>query len=87
MSQSAAFDTKRSSIAKDIDNNSASEEELRDFAQDSDMKPIPIPEGEEEIEEDIIMRPEEFYIDKDRRIRLDKVLLGFEIDPENDSIT
>ena len=33
------------------------------------------------------MRPEEYYIDKDRRIRLDKVLLGFEIDPENDSIT
>lgn len=33
------------------------------------------------------MRPEEFYIDEEKNIRLDKVLLGFEIDPLNDSIT
>ena len=39
------------------------------------------------IEENIIMRPGEFYIDANKKIRLDKVLLGFEIDPLNDSIT
>lgn len=33
------------------------------------------------------MRPEEFYIDQERQVRLDKVLLGFEIDPLSDSIT
>eukprot|EP00347_Sterkiella_histriomuscorum_P011112 403373711 len=41
----------------------------------------------QEIEENILMRPEDFYIDTKRQIRLDKVLLGFEIDPFNDSIT
>ncbi len=33
------------------------------------------------------MRPRQFYIDEEKKIRLDKVLLGFEIDPMNDSIT
>lgn len=33
------------------------------------------------------MRPQDYYIDYEKQIRLDKVLLGFEIDPFNDSIT
>ena len=87
-SQTAAFQTKNSSICKESDQSSGLEEELKDLVQDSDrMEPISVPEGEGEIEEDIIMRPGEYFIDKEKRIRLDKVLLGFEIDLVNDSIT
>ena len=57
-----------------------------DFVEDGvDREPIKVVELE--IEEDIIMRPGEYFIDKARKIRLDKVLLGFEIDLFNDSIT
>lgn len=33
------------------------------------------------------MKHSDYYIDSEKKIRLDKVLLGFEIDPLNDSIT
>ena len=33
-----------------------------------------------EVEEEVYMRAEDVYLDKERRIRLDKVLLGFELD-------
>jgi hypothetical protein len=40
----------------------------------------------EETDENYMIR-DNYYIDNDRKIRLDKLLLGFEIDAMNDSIT
>ncbi len=34
-----------------------------------------------------MMKPEGYFIDEEKKIRLDKVLLGFDFDPFNDSIT
>ena len=40
----------------------------------------------EEVEEEMVMRPDGYYIDEEKKIRLDKVVLGFDLDPFNDSI-
>ena len=40
----------------------------------------------EEVEEELVMRPDGYYIDEEKKIRLDKVVLGFDLDPFNDSI-
>ncbi|CDW86496.1 cyclic nucleotide-binding domain containing protein [Stylonychia lemnae] len=79
ITKNAIFSTINSLQASQTDND-----ELKNFLMQRTDR---TEEQKQEVEENIIMRPQDFYIDEKKQVRLDKVLLGFEIDPLNDSIT